>query len=155
MAILYEVRPIWLSHAPVWLNVWLNLHFWHQLPELFAMIGAFWATLCVLCELIFIAKLFVAYGLLRVRSWARPIAIVVLTADFVFRASGAITIFLVDAFVPYVPPPPMPEGSFTMVGYLWPSYIIAIISIASVLVLIQKPIKNLFAKSKPLTNNFA
>ncbi|MFC1453723.1 hypothetical protein ACFLQL_00935 [Verrucomicrobiota bacterium] len=152
--VFYVVRPIWQPHMHVWFNVRSHVYFWHQLPELFA-IGAFSATLCVLFELVFIAKLIVAYGLLRVRSWARPVAITVLTADFVFRAAGAITIFLFDAFVPPTPLPPIPEGTMFIEIPLWPSYVIAIISIASVFVLIQKPIKNLFAKSKSLTDNIA
>ena len=143
----YEVCPLWQLRSHVYL--------WHQLPEHFAMAGAFWATLCVLVELVLIAKLVVAYGLFRVCSWARPVAITVLTADFIFRANGAITMFLFDLFISPMPETPIPEGTYTRVIYLWPSYVIAIISIASVLVLIQKPIKNLFAKSKSLTNNLA
>jgi len=142
--VLYEVCPLWQLRS--------HIYFWHQLPELFAMAGAFWATLFVLVELVLIAKLVVVYGLLRVYSWVRPVAITVLTADFVFRANGAITM-LFDVFVPATPETLIPEGTFTRIIYLWPSYLIAIISIASVLVLIQKPIRNLFAKPKPLTDN--
>lgn len=149
--VLYEVRPVWQPHFDMWFNVRSSAYFWYHL----VMAGAFSATLYVLFELVLIAKLVVAYGLLRVCSWARPVAIAVLTADFVFRASGAVTSFLVAAFVPPMPLPPMPKGAVTIVISMWPSYVIGIISIVSVLVLIKKPIKNLFAKSKSLTNNFA
>lgn len=152
---LYEVGPIWQPHVDVWLNLRSHVYFWHNLQEFFAMAGAFWVTFCVLVELVLIAKLFVAYGLLRVCSWARPVAITVLTADFVFHATGAVTMFLLDSFVPSMPASPIPEETWTMVIYLWPSYVIAIISIASVLVLIQEPIKNLFTKSKSLIDNLA
>lgn len=156
---LYEVCPIWQFPIHFWFHLRWYVIFWHYLPEHFARIGTlgtFTGTICALVELVLIAKLIVAYSLLRVCSWARPVAIMVLTADFVFRAaSGALTLFLFDAFLPATPETPIPGGSVTFEIPMWPSYVIAIISIASVLVLIQKPIKNLFAKSKSMTDNFA
>lgn len=155
---LYDVRPIWQLPVDLWFHLRWYVQFWHYLQEHFARIwtsGIFTGTMCVLFELVLIAKLFVAYGLLRVYSWARPLAITVLTADFVFRASGALTLFLFDAFLPATPETSIPDGSVTFEIPIWPSYVIAIISIASVLLLIQKPIKNLFSKSKSLTDNLA
>lgn len=152
---LYEIRPVWQPHVHMWLHLRSYVYCWGRLPELFGIVGTYSAILVILAQSTLIAKLIVVYGLFRVRSWGRPAAMVVLTADFVLRANVAITMFLLTALVPPTPPPPMPEGGVTMTIFMWPSYLIAIISIVSVLVLIQKPIKNLFAKSKSLSENLA
>jgi len=144
---LYVIRPAWQPHVSTWLHFNSYVYCWH-LPELFGMVGTYRAILCMLFQSILIAKLIVAYGLFHVRSWGRPAAVAVLTADFVFRASGAITICLLAAFVPPAPRPPMPEGVTIRTIPMWPSYLIAIISIGSVLVLMQKPIKDLFRKER-------
>lgn len=140
---LFVLVPGWRSH----------FHFWTHPLQSVASLDPFYSVLCFVVMVIPILKLVAAVGLFRNKHWAWFSGIAVLTADFVLRANVAITMFLIDALVPPTPPPPMPEGGVTMVIPLWPSYVIAIISIASVLVLIQKPIKNLFAKSKSLSEN--
>lgn len=88
--VLYVVRPVWQPNVSVWINLRSSVYFWHQLPDLFAMQGAFWATWCILFELVLIAKLVVAYGLFRIRGWARNISVGVLSADFLMRLFGII-----------------------------------------------------------------
>lgn len=123
-------------------------YFWISPFQHFSIIGPFYGVLGLVMMVIPVLKLVVAFGLFKSKRWAWFGAIAVLTADFVLRAAGAIAIFLIAIFVPIQPAHPMAEGTLATVIPLWPSYVIAIISIASVLALIQKPIKNLFAKSK-------
>ena len=145
---LYAIRPVWQPHTHVWLHLSSNAFFWFHLPELFHRSGVYVGILVILFEIVLIAKFAVAYGLFRVRPWARSIAIAVLTADFVFRAAGAVTMLLITAFISPMPPPSATEDSVTMVVPMWPSYVIAIISIASVLVLIQKPLREHFKPAR-------
>lgn len=145
---LYVIRPVWQPHVDMWLHLRSHAYFWLRLPELFRMCGKYAAVLAILFEVILIAKLAVAYGLFRLRPWVRSVAIAVLTGDFVFRAAGAINMFVIAVLVPPTPQPPMPEGSMTMAIPVWPSCLTAIISIASVLMLIQEPIKKLFVKTE-------
>jgi len=152
---LYVIRPVWQPHVDMWFHLRSHASSWLHLPEIFRMCGARIAILCIAFQAILIAKFVVAYSLLRLRPRARFVAIAVLTADFVWRASGALTMFMIAAFVPPTPPPPMAEGGVTMTYSILPSYVIAIISIASVLVLIQEPIKALFEKTEDASGGLA
>ena len=145
---LYAIRPVWQPHVHMWLHLNSYVYCWGHLPELFDMSGACSAILVILVQSTLIAKLIVAYGLFRVRSWGRPVALIVLTADFVLRANVAIMEFPSAALVPPTPSSQISEGCVTMAIVLWPSYFIAIISIVSVLILLQKPIKELFKKER-------
>lgn len=147
---LCAILPVWQPRIDMWYQLRSYVFFWLHLPKLSRMWGTYPTILAIVFNVILIAKFVVAYGLFRLRSWARLVSIVVLTADLILRASGAVTMFLLTAFMPQAPPPPIPEGGVTVIIPLWPSYLIAIISISTVLVLLQDPIKRQIAEQSRL-----
>lgn len=122
--------------------------FFTHLSRSVEMAGPFYTAAGAVVMLIPILKLVAGVGLFRNNRWAWFSTIALLTTDFAFRAAGAINMSLIALFVPPAPLPPQPEGSVTIVIRYWPSYVIGIISIASVLVLIQKPIRTLFHEGR-------
>jgi hypothetical protein len=97
-----------------------------------------------------ISKLVAAYGLYRVFSWARLLALVVLSFDVLLRLAGLINVMT----FPYRHPEMWERLSKMVENFpkdqiqtysMWPSHIIGILSIVFVIVLTRKPIKDAFA----------
>jgi len=111
--------------------------------------------------LIIILKIISAYGLFRIRIWGRKLAIVVLATDFINQVYKVINGWLY--FFGYLKssiPELEPYSPTTVIAKfisMWPIYLLASISLISIIILLLKPIKKVFSKksiSKP-DNNFA
>ena len=87
--------------------------------------------------LVLVLKLVASYGLLRLQSWARSLAIVVLLFDYALGLVGAIWMCWYS-FSP-LEPPPIKEG-MVQVSFvsMWPIYIIAVVGIVSVFFLTRR-----------------
>ena len=96
----------------------------------------------ILFDTVVILKLVSAYGLFRIRLWGRIVAIVVLSFDFLVRLAGAINTWTYNIRHPELPP--IPENTTLVeVISMWPSYIIGIISLLSVIILLSRPVKEI------------
>lgn len=104
-----------------------------------------WLILIIIFELMLALKLVASYGLFRIRSWARILAIVVLLFDYASGLAGAIQMCWYTVFP--IEPPPIKEG-MSVVGFvsLWPTYIIAFMGIISVFFLTRSWIAAQFKK---------
>ena len=108
--------------------------------------------LCNLFNSLFVFKLISAYGLFKLKFWARNFSIVILSADFLFRLAYIIHFWAYyfchpkPVITPHVPK----EGEFYISGVIhismWPTYIIAFISLISIIILWHKPIRKIFEK---------
>ncbi len=106
-------------------------------------VPVWYIPMSILFDLILIGKLVAAIGLFRLRKWGRQIAIVVLSADFIIRLSGAINAWTWHLRHPESPP--VFDGEVTVLTVsMIPSYIIAIVSLICVVVLSQRIIKSTF-----------
>ena len=89
-----------------------------------------------------VLKTAVAYGIFRSKHWAWISAVVMLSVDSLFRVSGAINWIIFPILFPQTSQPPISKGVITGSISILPSLVIAIISLISIFILIQKPIKN-------------
>ena len=106
------------------------------------------AGLNALTYIIIVLKFFTAYGLFRFLPWARILAITVLSCDFLIRIIGIINI---RTF--YLRHPEMieqlgmmnnlPKEQIKIIS-MWPTYIICALALASLIIISQKSVKNLF-----------
>jgi hypothetical protein len=83
-----------------------------------------------------IAKLLAAAGLLLRRGWARPAAIAVLSVDAITLIRAAVRLHVVS-IMRGVSAPPLAGASVVHTESLWPTYLVAAISVVSVLALIS------------------
>ena len=140
---LYVIFP---NHWSYWVTLLLN----KQLDYNFFADQPVWmSVLSIIFEIILIGKLFTAYGLLKLKRWGKPTALVFLLSDFILRLGGAINVWtyydrhpeyielaeemkaLIDATKqggPHV-------ETFTI--SMWPSYIIAVLSLVSAIILLR------------------
>ncbi len=107
---------------------------------------------------LFILKLISAYGLFTLKSWAKKLSIIVLSADFLFRFAYMIHFWVYyfthprPVHIPYVPKEGEWHISVVVRISMWPTEIIMMISLISIIILFQKPIKKLFRKV-PISNS--
>ena len=133
-----QIRGLWWTFTSL-----LRGHTWP---------GFSWWTLFwfISVELLLVLKIVSAYGLFRIRSWARNFSIIVLLADFLTRLYGIINFW--SYYFQHPEPHPIPqegEGVGVIIEYIsmWPTYIIAFISLILVIILWQKPIRKIFKKA--------
>ena len=95
--------------------------------------------------LLLILQIIAAYGLFRLRTWAWLLAVCVISADFLTRLFGITNLW----FNRHPGSSPVLDGieeqavviqSFS----LWPGYFRVVLSLVFMIVLLQKPIKNVF-----------
>lgn len=127
-----------------------NLQFVTGFHRVLEMTNPLLAVLGLVVMIIPIVKTVAAVGIFRNQSWAWFVATAALFFDSVFRVAGAINWALIVAFVPPTPQPRIPQGAVTCSGSILPSFVIAIISLISIFILIQKPIKDQFTKADKL-----
>lgn len=106
-------------------------------------------VLMVIVELILVLKIVSASGLFRLRPWARKFSIVVLSGDFIARLSGIINFWYHASRQPG--PPLLPheaERVRVVTDYvsMWPTTIIAVISLLSIIILRPKTVRSVFSK---------
>jgi hypothetical protein len=136
---LYDLLPTFWRH---WWNV---LQLWIQGDNPYKSFPFWVLPVEVFFDLIYIFKLIASYGMFRFRSWGRTLAVYVLSADFIIGLIGFINRQTYHWRHPE--PPPIPPGYVQVqVISLWPFYIIAIISLLSVIALTKKSVRVGFEK---------
>ena len=106
----------------------------------------------IIFDLILIFKLIASYGMFKLQSWGRILAIYVLSADFLLRLAAFINVLTYPSRHPemiqrYNEMKSMPGHVSVETGSLIPSYIIGLLSLASVIVLITRPVKERFVRA--------
>ena len=92
-------------------------------------------------------KLLAGYGLLQHLSWGRFVALSALSLDFLFKLWGAVNMW--TYYLRHPAPPPIPtEGMHVEHISAWPSYIIGMVSLVSLILLLQRRMKDRFSQSK-------
>jgi hypothetical protein len=119
--------------------------YWH-LPSVMTdtskVIGVFRTALVAVMLTIPVLKLVTAGGLMMLRRWAWAIAIPVLAFDVMYRAQAALKFYTYGS--PGIIPRGNLGGTVVKTGSLWTSNAIAIIGLASLIVLMRKPIVEAF-----------
>jgi hypothetical protein len=108
------------------------------------IVGTLQTVLITIMLAIPILKVIAAMGLLGVRGWAWALAIPVLAFDFIYRAQMALRFYTYGN--PEIMPRPDLGGTVVKTGSLWPSHIIALISLASLAILMRKPTVEAFVR---------
>ena len=98
-------------------------------------------VLGIILYLTLFGKIIAAYGLFRLRKWAWKLALVVLSIDFSWHLFAAVYHFVSFR---HSKTPPVPPGTITVTVSLWPSYIICILSLFSIILLARKPVRTVF-----------
>ena len=132
---------------------WLMRHWWQIISAYFQGVNPFqyfefwiypaWA----LMDLILIFKLISSYRLFRFRKWGRTVALYVLFSDFLLRLGGVINTWTYhfrhpELYSKLQSNPPLPE--YTLTYSMIPSYVIALLSLISVIILLSKPVKEIY-----------
>ena len=100
-------------------------------------------ALVVLFDVVLVAKLIGATGLLLAKRWGWWAAIIALTADILVRVAGMINAWT-SAYRQTVPPPEVTATDVVVTVTMMPTYLITLISLASVILLTHRTIKNIF-----------
>ncbi len=99
----------------------------------------------IVIYLVTLGKTISAYGVYRLRPWGWGLALLALSIDFLYRLFGAINYFTFS--IQHPEPLPIPPGYADIkVVSLWPSYIICLISLLSIVALTRKSVKVAFKK---------
>jgi len=132
---LWTILPDWRSHV-----------FLYRGLRDYAQIAGVSITLSVvLFELALLAQLVSAFGLLCLRRWAWPLAVVSLSVLVLFPAMSAVRFLL-------LPPPPSGE-TVAMTFSLLPSYLRAIANGIAVLLLFSKSVRAQFQTANTESHN--
>jgi len=101
-------------------------------------------------DAILLGKLIAATGLIFLAKWAWPLSMVVLSGDVIMRIIGIINI-LTTSEDEYLPAFDAEAVVFTVSTY--PTYIITAISVASLIALASRPIRQSFVDKSMSTHN--
>jgi len=142
---LYILLP---SH---WKHWWHMLQLWIQEGNPFKSFPFWVLPAGIIFDLVLIFKLIASYGMFKLQSWGRTLAIYVLSVDFLLRLAGFINVLTYPSRHPemiqrYNEMKSMP-GHVTITGSLIPSYIIGLLSLISVIILITRPVKERFIRA--------
>ena len=143
---LYILLP---GHWKYW---WHMLQSWIQDGNPFKNVPFWVLPAGIIFELILIFKLIASYGMSKLQSWGRTLAICVLSADFLLRLAGFINVLTYPSRHPemiqrYSKMESMPGHVTIITVSLIPSYIIGLLSLISVIILIAKPVKERFIRA--------
>ena len=118
-----------------------------MLSEICAMLGPLLTTLGLLMMLIPMVKLVASFGLFLLKPWGWFLAIALLTIDFAVGLQAGIRMHYLsgDNFFILVPRQP---NAVTNTISLWPTYVISLLSIMSVVALLAKPSRELFVQQE-------
>jgi hypothetical protein len=146
---------------PIWKHWWYILQFWIQGGNPYKDFPFWVLPGQVLLDLMLMLKLIASYGMFRFQSWARTLAIYVLSADFLLRLAGFINVHTY-----YWRHPEMVQRHKEMFesalsrGYVFeftisliPGYIIGLLSLISVIILILRPVNERFGKEIMIDQN--
>jgi hypothetical protein len=116
------------------------------------LVEPFGFALGIVIMLIPLLKLAAAIGLFLPKRWGWLLALIILGLNFLGGIQAAIRMCIYSFNPPVLAPPPMDPNVTVQVISMWPMYIIAIISLISMIILLQKPIKKKFSKV-PVSNS--
>jgi hypothetical protein len=135
-----------------WKHWWRMLQLWIQGGSPPFKNFPFWVLPAgIIFDLVLIFKLIASYGMFKLQSWGRTLAIYVLSADFLLRLAGFINVVTYPSRHPemiqrYNEMKSMP-GHGTITASLIPSYIIGLLSLISVIILVTRPVKERFVRA--------
>ncbi|MCW8869164.1 MAG: hypothetical protein OQK49_00545 [Proteobacteria bacterium] len=143
LAVITVAIALYLLQAPI-KTIWLELTYSYQADMNTGIFG--WDLMWMMwVALLLILMLIAAYGLFRLRTWAWMFALCVFSADLVTRLFGIFNLWLNRQ-----PGPPSVindhQGQIVIESIsLLPMYLMVALSLISIIILLQKPIKNLFS----------
>jgi hypothetical protein len=136
---LFEMIRHWLSYR----------YAFSVFPDTFSIAGPSLAILGMAMLLLPPAKLVIAFGLLCIQRWAWFTALPILLLDFFLRALIAVRLHAATEPASDALAAALRSGATVeRVESLWPSYMMALVSIISVIVLLSKSSRNKFLISK-------
>ena len=149
------VRAIGLLTGLTALYVLLPCNYWQRiLPRLSALLSghnplpeysAWLIALLVLFDVVLVAKLIGATGLLLAKRWGWLAAVIALTTDVLLSVAGMINVWI-SVYREAEPPPEITPANVVITLSMMPTYLITLISVASVIILTRRTIKNIFIK---------
>lgn len=119
--------------------------------EMSSSIDSLLTVLGFIVMIIPIMKIIAGVGLFMGKRWAWLLAIAVLTFDFLIGLQAEVRMCIFGFNHHNLVIPESDTNVVVEVISMWPTYIISIIAIASVLILIQKPIRKQFDKQTKLS----
>jgi len=131
---LYELGRMSLEYRSVWYTARAILT--GEMP-LFSWVLLFGFPILSL------AKVVSGVGLIRGREWSWSVAVLALSTDFLIRLHGHIVAWSSAFLHPEPLPTPAGDGVVVTVS-MWPSSIIAVVSLVSVLILLKGTIRRHF-----------
>jgi hypothetical protein len=143
---LYILLP---THWKYW---WHTIQWWIQEGYPFKKFPFWVLPLGIIFDLILMLKLIASYGMFKLQSWGRTIAIYALSADFLLRLAGFINVHTYYWRHPEMVQrhKEMLESALSQGGVrvttisVIPGYIIGLLSLISVIILIIRPVKERF-----------
>jgi len=131
---LWVILPDWRSHAFVF----------RGLNNYVQDFGLGLSVSIVVLELVLLAQLVSAIGLLQIQRWAWILAVIVLSVQVLLMSIGAVRL----ALLPPAPPPQIEPGAIVHTISMWPSYLRTILNAIAVLLLFSQPIRSHFLNKK-------
>ena len=135
-----------------WKHWWHMLQLWIQEGNPFKNFPFWILPAGIVFDFILIFKLITSYGMFKLQSWGRTLAIYVLSADFLLRLAGFINVQTYywrhpEMIQRYNEMKSMASpGHFTITISYIPSYIIGLLSLISVIILIIRSVKKRFRR---------
>jgi hypothetical protein len=136
-----------LTHWTYW---WHILQHWIQGTSLKNF--QFWIlAVSIIFDLVLIFKLIASYGMFKLKSWGRTLALYVLSVDFLIRLAGFINVLTYPRRHPemiqrFNEMKSMPGWRVVAMRSLIPSCVIGLLSLISVIILMIKPVRNAFKR---------
>ena len=142
---LYILLP---GHWKYW---WYMLQSWIQDGNPFRNFPFWVLPAGIIFDLVLIFKLIASYGMFKLQSWGRTLALYVLSVDFLLRLAGFINVLTYPSRHPemiqrYNEMNSMPGHVTIITGSLIPSYIIGLLSLICGILLMTKPVRNTFRR---------
>ena len=117
-------------------------HFFPTLRDTWSLAGPLTALEIGVLLLIPIIKLIVVLGLMRLKRWAWTVLFTALTLDIALTAIAGAKMYAYQRSG--TGPPPSNGGAIVETVSMWPAYIIAVINLASLIILLQPSVRARF-----------
>jgi hypothetical protein len=137
-----------------WRHWWYMLQSWIQGDNPYKSFPFWILPAEIFFDLILLFMLIASYGMFRLQSWGRTLAIYVLSADFLLRLAGFINVQTYYWRHPEmvqrhkeILESALSQGAVQMkIISAIPGYIVGLLSLASVIILIVRPVKQEFRR---------
>ncbi len=141
ISIIYGAIKLPSGMKSVW---WISQHFYYSTSNSFWGI-LYLSSLTFIFSVVFpIGAICAGLGLFKEKKWGWILSIIVSLIIFTINCAGTINFIIASYFFRNIPIPPIPEGAH--VGYysMIPTYSATLISLAFIMVLRHKLVKNVF-----------